>query len=160
MEIWKIIEGSNGFYAVSNLGRIKSSRNDKILKGSHVGNTKKRIRIPYCCHGLMINGKRIFQLTHRIVANHFLPNPDNLDQVNHKNRDVKDNRVENLEWVSNKENARHANKSKIAQINDLGETIKIWNGLFEIGDEGFNKPHISESIKNNTKAYGYLWQRL
>lgn len=159
MEIFKDIKDYEGLYEISNYGNIRSYKTKRVLKGSHVGKTNKRNRIPYKYHGLFKQGKRKFYLTHRLVAEAFIDNPKKLSQINHINKNVQDNRVENLEWISNKENTRHAHKSKILQLKD-GVIVKEWQGLYEIGDAGFNKPHISTSIKNKTLAYGYKWKRL
>lgn len=158
MEEWKNIIWTKGKYSVSNLGRVKSNITEKILKGSWTGKNKKRDRTPYKCHGLSVDGKRIFNLTHRIVAEAFIDNPLKLNQINHKNKNVQDNRVENLEWVNNKQNARHAHKCDILQIKD-GKVISKWSGLYEIGDAGYNKGSVCDAINKNRKAYGYIWQR-
>lgn len=102
MEQWKEVEGTDGKIMVSNYGRVKSLlRDGRVLKATPDKKGYLRLRIT-------LKRKKIVYKVHRIVAKAFIPNPNNLPQVNHKNGDKTDNRVENLEWVSNRENAIHA----------------------------------------------------
>lgn len=105
-EIWRDIEGYEGLYQVSNLGRIKSfiSQRNKKEKILHPSNDKDG----YLFIGLYKNGNQKPKRVHRIVAGNFIPNTNNKPQVNHINGDKKDNRVENLEWCTCKENIVHA----------------------------------------------------
>lgn len=91
---WRLIH-TKGYY-VSDSGQIKSPRG-KILKGTKDPKGYLRIDIP----GSTVK-------VHRMVAKHFIPNPFNLPQVNHKNTIKTDNRVDNLEWVTGLQNAQHA----------------------------------------------------
>lgn len=159
IETWKEINNTGGKYSVSDFGNVKNNNTNQIIKGSHTGKTKKRDRTPYRCVGLMIGKKRVFFLTHRLVASHFIPNPLNLPQVNHLDKNVNNNTVSNLEWINNKNNARHANLKYIIQKDSSGRVIKTYNGLFEIGDLGYNKGHVSEVLNGIRKeAYGFKWE--
>ena len=109
-EIWKPVVGYEGKYEVSNMGRVKSLKyygwyQIKILKPIKTQNGYLRVH-------LAKNG--IFHKTsiHRIVAEAFIPNPDNLPLINHKNEDKTDNRVENLEWCSWKYNNNYGTRNK------------------------------------------------
>ena len=116
-EIWKpiIIEKNEvlydftGKYEVSNYGRVRSlnyakSREIKVLKPhEHKG---------YLHIGLYKNGKEIKFQVHRLVAYCFIPNPQNLETVNHKDYNRANNSVDNLEWISREDNAREAQKGK------------------------------------------------
>lgn len=113
-EIWKDIEGFEGLYQVSNLGRVKSLER-YVYHGDKAMLRKERIRRPYDNQGywnLTINkdGKEYHTTIHQLVAKAFVPNPDNKPVVNHIDGDKKNNRADNLEWVTVAENARHAIK--------------------------------------------------
>ena len=101
-EIWKDIDGYEGLYQVSNLGRVKSLHHnkEKILKGSY--NSKGYYFVKLCKNGI---SKSIF--VHRLVAQEFIPNPDNLPIVNHKDENPRNNNVDNLEWCTQKYNANY-----------------------------------------------------
>lgn len=110
-EIWIDIDGWDGKYKVSNLWRVKSTlftngywtyKRDKILKPY-----KNKLRWGYLYINLEHNNKRKNCLLNRIVAETFISNPENKPQVNHKNWIKDDNRVDNLEWVTDKENKKH-----------------------------------------------------
>lgn len=101
-EIWKQMTGYEGKYMVSNLGRIRS-----LLNGSKFyGILKPAIHKGGYLRVRLYDNKSL--LVHRLVAQTFIPNPKNKATVNHKNGNKKDNRVENLEWATQKENNRHA----------------------------------------------------
>jgi hypothetical protein len=134
-EIWKPINGYNGYYEVSNLGRVRSVTR-KIERTSPNDITKKRLftytgkLVPfwltkrgYCRCTICINGIGKKYLVHRLVANAFIPNNENKAQVNHINCIKTDNRVENLEWVSNYENYLHSVENGL-QVNSLKNLLK------------------------------------
>ena len=108
-EIWKDIEGYEDDYQVSNLGRVKSLPK-KCWNGKGYWFRDGRILIPIKSKKGYLNvwcRKRIFKV-HRLVANAFIPNPQNLPQVNHIDGDKTNNCVTNLEWVTDGENLLHA----------------------------------------------------
>lgn len=108
MIMWKQF---NDAYLVSELGEVKNIKTGYILKGDLNSKGYKRV---------ILNGKKYF--VHRLVATLFIPNPENLKQVNHINHDKLDNRVVNLEWCNNQynnqvaySNGRISGKTKISK---------------------------------------------
>jgi NUMOD4 motif./HNH endonuclease. len=114
-EIWKDIKGFEGLYQISNLGNIKSLprkrysgagkyyiQQEKIMKTYLKSCGYKSIKLKYP------DGKYIHKDIHKLMAIAFIPNPDNLPQINHKNGIKTDNRIDNLEWCTPSHNAQHA----------------------------------------------------
>lgn len=104
-ETWKPIEGTNGTYEVSNTGKVRSL--------NYLGHGKTKELVPWNNKGylrvtLYINGKKVNRLLHRLVAEAFIPNPDNKPEVNHKTGDKHKNGADDLEWSTRKENLNHA----------------------------------------------------
>lgn len=135
MSKWKDIKGYEGMYQVSDEGKIRSldrkvkdatqnryqNLKGKILKESDNGKGYKLVF-------LSKNRKRKNKYVHRLVAEAFIPNPDNLKEVNHKDLDKSNNCVRNLEWISNIDNKRHYQKTEIAKeknrIRSINKKIK------------------------------------
>tara|TARA_B100001094_G_scaffold329118_1_gene391144 strand:- start:161 stop:1510 length:1350 start_codon:yes stop_codon:yes gene_type:complete len=160
-EIWKTIQYTPN-YEVSNMGNIKNKKTNKLLTINYerLKKDNKRAR-----PGLSHNGKIKGYYLHRIVAEHFLDNPDNLPEVNHINGDFYNNKVENLEWISKIDNMRHASENKlitrysrrvIIKNKDTGEE-KSFDSVTECAKYlEYSKSSISQSCNN--KRIDKIWE--
>ena len=101
-EIWKPIEGTDGKYEVSNFGRVRTNGKRPGL----LTLTKQPSGYRYAM--IEIDGKPCNRRVHRLVAQHFLPNPDNMKEVNHKDGNKDNNHVSNLEWCTRSHNVKHS----------------------------------------------------
>lgn len=103
MEEWKDITGYEGLYKISNWGRVWSYISNDYREPVFTG---KYYQIKLCK-----NGETDFPLVHRLVAQHFLDNPNNLPEVNHKDENKLNNNVDNLEWCTHKYNVNYGTRN-------------------------------------------------
>lgn len=111
-EVWKDVVGYEGMYEISSCGNVRRSAREKPHDGTYPKRPIKPVLINRYFR-VALRGKkprRGFSV-HRLVATAFIPNPENKPQINHKNCNKFDNRVENLEWCTAKENAEHARQN-------------------------------------------------
>lgn len=193
-EIWKDIIGYEGLYQVSNLGRIKSV--DRYVKHPIYGLMHIKERIlkfgisgnGYLIVGLYRDGKQTPKLVHRLVAEAFIPNPNNLTDVDHLNTNRTDNRVENLRWCTHKENQNnpksivhfseckqgenapkpmkgkfgkeHNTSKPILQYTIDGQLIREWYCGMDVQRElGINQSNIAKCCRGKYKSSGgYRWK--
>lgn len=147
-EIWKDIKGFEGFYQISNFGRVKSL--DRFVNGNHINcdyqfvkGKMLKLRKNRCGYWVvMLRKNRAFKtvLVHRLVAEAFIPNPNNLPYINHKDENPANSVVTNLEWCTAKYNLEYSNVAeriqktkfrKVIQFDMNMNEIRRWNSLKE-----------------------------
>lgn len=181
-EVWKDVKGYEGYYQVSNLGQVRSldrtipfRGGEKKLEGMIL---KQKLNKGYNMVGLSVEGKQQGKLTSRLVAEAFIVNSENKPEVNHIDENKQNNMVENLEWVTPKENSNHGTRNSkvipyliqngqqreksVAMINkESNELIQTFKSINEacralgvtVGG-GISK--VCKGI--NKTAYGYKWK--
>lgn len=147
MENWKDISGYEGYYQISNLGRIRSLDRYANVGGGGRRLVKGKIIKPVkCTNGyyeasLSYKGVRKVLLLHRVVAEAFIPNPNNLPEVNHKDENPANNEASNLEWCTSKYNANYGTRNErmmigretkpVIQFDKDGTFIKRWDSMMD-----------------------------
>lgn len=168
-EVWKDIEGYEGKYQISNLGNVKSLNyrgqgyaKNLVPKVNNYG----RLWVE-----LMKDGVKRQFLIHRLVGMAFIPNPDNLPQINHMDENPRNNRMDNLEWCTGEYNRgqyiknhpggrKKINVLPVNQIDSDGNIVKRWNDSRTITNEtGMSQWSITQCCDGKRKtAYGFRWQ--
>lgn len=166
IETWRDIEGYEGLYEVSNLGNVRS------LNYLRTGKTKilkvRKYKNGYLYVDLCKNGKPKNFMIHRLVANAFISNPQNLPQVNHKDENKENNHVSNLEWCTCAYNLNYGtHNQRIAEKNSKPVISTDKNGNEEYFPSimeaerryGFKNQHICDCLKGRQKTHkGRTWQ--
>ena len=163
-EIWCPIKCYKGLYQVSDKGRVRSMkfRKERILKLSRDKNGYLKV-------GLCNNGEQKMYMVHRLVAQTFTPNPQNLTEVNHKDENKENNSVQNLEWCDRKYNCNYGTRIKkisekcskpVLQFTKDGEFVKEWKSTNDVQRNlGYFGTYISSCCNGKCKsAYNYIWK--
>lgn len=160
MEIWEKLKNYEDSHQVSNLGKVRTvERTVKGLNGLRKYKSKLltifiRKKDSYCRICLCKNGEERIEYLHRIVAETFIENPENKPQVNHKNGIKSDNRVENLEWCTPKENTHHGFLTGLTTRYG-GENSTNWYIPKEIVKELYKLAHYSgRTLSSISEEYG------
>lgn len=166
-EEWRPIVGFEGLYEVSNKGKVKSlnysrTKKSRIMKATKYSNG-------YMVVQLCKNKLKIHKSVHRLVAETFIPNPNNYPQINHKDEDKTNNHVNNLEWCTAKYNSNYGTgkyrcvtnkKKKVYQYDKNGNLVKIWDSGMDAQRCGFFTSNISKCVRGVLKYYkGFQWYR-
>lgn len=185
-EIWKDIVGYEGYYEVSNIGRIRSlSRTYPHWRSGLINKAGRIIKPRISKHGYLrlfasVHQVKTYVSVHRAVAIAFIPNPENKPQVNHKNCIKSDNRLENLEWATASENSSHHHKVKPVNYNRpnlgrLGINSFRHKEVYQISFDGFLIGHFGSAAEAHRatkvpyssivmcasgrckRGHGYIW---
>lgn len=172
-EAWKDIVGFEGLYQVSSLGRVKSLGREHWNGKGHwwsadrikeQRNDVKGYKVVTLCKECNTTVAKV----HRLVALAFIPNPDNLPVVNHKDENKQNPKLDNLEWCTNDYNinygtaiarASESKKKPIIQLDLNGNIIKYWDSA-KVAANSLNITacHITRAIKGKRKSHGgYCW---
>lgn len=187
MENWKAIAGYEEHYQVSNLGRVKSLPREWVWGYGAIRRRGELILSPgrksdgYLSINLVRNGICKNVIIHRLVAKAFLPNPENKREVNHKNGNKGDNRLENLEWCTREENQQHAYATNlhkrtkavcaascrrrfskpVIQLSKDGNELRVFPSENEASRiTGVDQRNMNACIHGRAKsAGGFIWKR-
>lgn len=150
-EIWRSVKDYEGLYEVSNLGRVRNCRTGRVLR-------LWKDKYGYLLVGLHKDGVRKHCLVHRLVAQAFLPNPNNLPQVNHKDENKENNRVENLEWCDGFYNQTYSNGKTVYMYNLSDSLCGLWSSTNECGRNGFDQASVAACCRGDkTKYKSFKW---
>ena len=174
-EVWKDIEGYEGLYMISDMGRVKSLNYGRTGEEKIIKPCKHKNGYLQVC--LCKNSKHNKFLVHRLAATAFIPNPENKPCIDHINTIKNDNRVENLKWVTHKENMENPISKRnspvyckfgkdnllskaVFQYTLDGKLIHKWDAVRDVQRElGFKHSNISACCSGKYKtAYGYIWK--
>lgn len=155
----KDIKGYEGLYGITSCGKVWSYRNECFLK-------PWVSRSGYLLVNLFKDRERKFYLIHRLVAEAYLPNPENLPQINHRDENKENNCLQNLEWCDCEYNSNYglrnekisnSHKKPILQYDLDGNFIREWSSATDALKE--LKGHICECLKGKQKtACNYIWK--
>lgn len=168
-EEWRDIVGYENYYQVSNFGNVRRIKYDtNYRKTQKIKNLTKTINDGYFAVGLSLRQNQKTVKVHRLVAQAFIPNPNNLPEINHKDENKLNNCVDNLEWCTRKYNNNYGTRNKKMAISnskkvnqyDLNDNfIKTWNNINEAIFNLNLGHHIGECCTGKRKTCGgYIWK--
>lgn len=169
-EVWRPVEGYEGLYDVSNLARVRSWYvGGRVMKPQFATNG-------YYTINLHKNKQQFRTLVHRLVAKAFVPNPNNLPEVNHKDCCKTNNMPDNLEWCDRVYNVNYADARekqallrgrRVEQLTKNGEHVAFYDSAKQasrMSNGAFKYSNINRALAGRQQrkgsAYGYLWRYL
>lgn len=169
-EVWKDIPGFEGRYQVSNLGNVRNTAKNCAVKCSQLKHGYMKVE-------LRLNKTVAQKLVHRLVAEAFIPNPENKPEVNHIHGNKQDNRASQLEWCTVSENLKHSfalgfHKARIGKENELsrkviqltkiGTIVKVWDSIMDVQRQlkinNANVSNVALGKSNRKTAGGFVWK--
>jgi hypothetical protein len=166
-EVWKDIFGYEGLYRISNCGRVYSLVSNIVLK--NVKSKSGYYHVTLCKNGT----KKNFRIN-RLVALHFIPNPQNKPHVNHIDENKENNCDWNLEWCTPKENCNHgtgvqrcianrdfsSKRKPVVQLTKTGQIVRCWESIWDVKQKlKYSASNISECCRGIRKtAHGHVWK--
>jgi hypothetical protein len=173
-EIWKPIKDYEGLYEISSLGRVKSLPKDKKSKHGSIAHLQERLLTPSNNHGyrsivLTNNGVHKTNNVHRLVAEAFIPNPNNYSDINHKDENKANNSVSNLEWCTRVYNMNYgtcqnrkaiSNGKPINQYSIDGVYIRSYLSIKDAATKNNyqSSPILNCCVGRSKSSYGYKWE--
>lgn len=164
MEIFKDIEGYDGHYQISNLGNVKSLKLGKDIIRKPNKTTKGKYVTLWVALSKRSKTKKYY--IHRLVAKHFIKNPLNKKEVNHKDNNPLNNKVSNLEWVTHDENMKYAMKEgRIAKGETSGMSKFTEEDVIEIYKSKIDALTLSKKYKVSRQSIydiknGNMWTHI
>ena len=174
-ELWLPIPDWNGFFEISNWGRVRSLSRRYVVK--NIIRTPEFGKDGYLVFTLNTSAKKKKIIAHRVVGKLFIPNPTNKPQINHKKAIKVDNRVSQIEWTTEKENREHAVQMGLVSKAWLGKTgknhpssrivyqydleaalIEEWESATEVSKSfGVNRSTIAKYCREDKISFGFRW---
>lgn len=146
----KDIKNYEGLYAITSCGKVWSYQRKKFLEPDT--DPYGYMYVSLCKNGL----KKNYRL-HRLVADAYIPNSDNLPQVDHIDGNKTHNYLNNLQWITSRDNVRKGRNKPILQFDLDGNFIREWECAADVGKEV--QSNIVNCLKGRYKtAYGYIWK--
>lgn len=178
MENWRTINGTNGNYSVSNLGNVRRNEHYTEVTPGVFNHYQERLLKPttetsgYLVVKLQVGKSTMTKKIHRLVAQEFIPNPNNLPCVNHIDENRTNNSADNLEWCTYKQNANHGTRNdrlreasgiRVAQYTLDGHLVQIWDSISQASQHFGCKStspirRVCKKEKGRRSYKGFIWR--